>query len=253
MKEDSKTKKATPKKTTKKTSTVKKSTSTKASVKKTTVKKEVAPKKRVISTVSKEALAPVEKEVVKEETTTYNKDLLLRVVLIIAYTLIIVILLIGFIEPYTNNLKVKTDYKPAYLVQQEIIDESHILTLENAKNRLGSLNGDYFVYVGYTKMYNGEVQVLDMGIANLIDKYGLKDKFYYLNIDSIINKKNLIAIVNSYLNYRDVLVNKVPTIIYVNSENIVRPENIITRDDDKLITVGDFQKLLDINQFVVKK
>ena len=102
-------------------------------------------------------------------------------------------------------------------------------------------------------MHNSDVQTLDMGIANLINNYGLKDKFYYINIDSIINKNNKVGIVNNYLGYEDVLITKVPTILYVNSENIIRTENIITRDDDKLITVGDFQKLLDINQFVVKK
>lgn len=250
MKEDKK------KKTSTKKTTVKKNTNAKTSVKKSPVKKNAAPKKKVISKISNDELVKNQEVVIKEDkanNSVYNKDLLLRVILIIAYTLIIVILLIGFIEPYANNIKVKSNYRPAYLVQQEILDDSNILTLDNAKNRLGSLNGDYFVYVGYTKMYNSEVQVLDMGISNLIDRYGLKNKFYYLNIDSIINKKNVVALVNNYLGYRDVLVSKVPTIIYVNSDNIVRTENIITREDDKLITIGDFQKLLDINQFTVKK
>jgi len=244
------------KKTSTKKTTVKKNTNAKTSVKKSPVKKNAAPKKKVISKISNDELVKNQEVVIKEDkanNSVYNKDLLLRVILIIAYTLIIVILLIGFIEPYANNIKVKSNYRPAYLVQQEILDDSNILTLDNAKNRLGSLNGDYFVYVGYTKMYNSEVQVLDMGISNLIDRYGLKNKFYYLNIDSIINKKNVVALVNNYLGYRDVLVSKVPTIIYVNSDNIVRTENIITREDDKLITIGDFQKLLDINQFTVKK
>ena len=33
----------------------------------------------------------------------------------------------------------------------------------------------------------------------------------------------------------------------------IRVENIITRDDNKLITVGDFQRLLDTNGFTPKK
>ena len=55
-----------------------------------------------------------------------------------------------------------------------------------------------------------------------------------------------VKLVNEYLGYSDVLVSKVPTILYVNEDNIIRIENIITRDDDELITSGDFQKLLDI-------
>lgn len=209
--------------------------------KKTTVKKKTPAKKKAAKVVSNDAKT-------KDKT-----EFLLRSVLIVAYALIVVILLIGFLEPYINNMKVESSYKPAYLVQQEILDEEHVLKLDQAWSKLSKLEGDYFVYVGYTKMYNSEVQVLDIGIANLIDKYDLKGKFYYLNIDSILSKKNRVDLVNYYLAYKDVLVTKIPTIIYVNSENIVRPENIITRDDDKLMTVGDFQKLLDINQFVVKK
>ena len=257
MKEEKpKTKKTTTKKTTtKKVSASKKSTGVK---KTTTTKKKAAPKKTtpkkvVTKSVTEEKVIKEEVKVEPKQETKYNTDLLLRVVLTVAYTLITAILIIGFAETYTSNLKVESNYKSAYLVEEEIIDESHILSLNNAKNVLDSLNGDYFVYVGYTKMYNSEVQILDMGIANLINKYDLKDKFYYLNIDSIINKKNKIALVNKYLGYRDVLISKIPTIVYVNSENIVRIENIITREDDKLMTVGDFQKLLDINQFVIKK
>lgn len=258
MKEDKKTKKTTAKKAAtkkvalKKTTVAKKNVNTKTSVKKAPVKKKTtAPKKTVASVEPKTELVEKVEEIKKESER--NNELTLRAVLVVAYTLVILILVIGFIEPQISGLKVSSNYKPAYLVQEEILEDNHVLSLNNAWSTLSKLEGDYFVYVGYTKMYNSDVQVLDMGIANLIDKYGLKDKFYYLNIDSIINKKDKVNLVNYYLGYRDVLVTKVPTIIYVNSENIVRPENIITREDDKLLTIGDFQKLLDINQFVVKK
>ena len=252
MKENKIKKTTTKKSTTKKTSASKKSVGAKKTAVKTTTAKKSTPEKRVISTVSKEEIKKTEVVEPKKETT-YNTDLLLRATIIVAYTLIIVILVIGFAETYTKDLKVESSYKPAYLVKEEILKEDNVLTLENARNRLSLLRGDYFVYVGYTKMYNNDVHTLDMGIANLINKYDLKDKFYYLNIDSILNRKNKVDLVNDYLGYRDVLITKVPTIVYVNSENIIRRENIITRDDDKLITVGDFQKLLDINQFVAKK
>lgn len=255
MKEE-KTKKTTTKKTsTKKVSASKKTTGVKKTTtkKKSVTPKKTAPKKQTNISTAVESVIKEEVKVEPKKEVKRNTDLLLRAILTMSYTLITVILVIGFGETYINNLKVEPAFKPPYLVQQEILNKSNILTLDNAKEVLGSLDGDYFVYVGYTKMYNGEMRILDMGISGLIEKYDLKDKFYYLNIDSIIRKKNKVALVNSYLGYKDVLISKVPTIVYVNSENIVRRENIITREDDKLITVGDFQKLLDINQFVVKK
>ena len=262
MKEDSKVKKITTKKkkttkkpstakkvgTTKKTVATKKSVNTKPSVKNTAAKNKV-----VVESVKADEELKIKDEVKVNVAKENNKDFILRIVLIISYVLITAILLMGFIESYTKDMKVTGNYKPSYLVHEEILNKNNILKLENAKYTLGQLDGDYFVYVGYTKMYNNEVQMLDMGIANLIDKYDLKDKFYYINIDPIINKKNRVDLVNNYLGYHDVLISKVPTILYVNSDNIITIDNIITREDDRLITVGDFQKLLDINQFVVKK
>ena len=269
MKEE-KTKKTTPKKTAakKKSTGVKKTTAKKTTTKKTATKKTTTPKKTTTKKVVKKKATPIkekveikvneelkDKEIVIEEKKEgkNNTDLLLRAILLIAYTLITVILVIGFAETYTKNMKVDSNIKSPYLVEEEIISKDHVLTIENAKSVLSKLDGDYFVYVGYTRMYNSEMQILDMGIAGLINKYDLKDKFYYVSIDSIIEKKNKIELVNNYLGYKDVLISKVPTIAYVNSDNIIRIENIITREDDKLITVGDFQKLLDINQFVIKK
>ena len=252
--------------TAKKTSAAKKVTTAKtASVKKKPSAKKVTNTKTgvnnnsqvkpkvVVENVKASDAIKIKDEVKVINEKNNNKDFLLRIVLIISYALIITILLIGFIESYTKDMRITGDYKPSYLVNEEILSKSNILKLENAKNTLSKLDGDYFVYVGYTKMYNNEVQMLDMGIANLIDKYDLKDKFYYLNIDPILNKKNKVDLVNNYLGYHDVLISKVPTILYVNNDNIITVDNIITREDDKLITVGDFQKLLDINQFVVKK
>ena len=186
MKEKKSVKKKTGTKTTaKKTTSVKKSVSPKTSVKKSPAKKAMTSKKSVVIVTPKEEVKSIEKKESK-----INNDLLLRAVLTVAYTLIVVILVIGFVEPHVNSLKVDSGYKPAYLVEEKVLDEDRILSLDNAWSKLSTLRGDYFVYVGYTKMYNSDVQLLDRGIANLIDKYDLKNKFYYLNIDSIINKEN---------------------------------------------------------------
>ena len=89
---------------------------------------------------------------------------------------------------------------------------------------------------------------MEKDLKKLIKEYKLQDKFYYINIDSIKSSDNKISLVNELLGLYDIKVEKVPTIIYVNKDNKVLRNNIITRKDDSLMEVGDFQKLLDINE-----
>ena len=89
---------------------------------------------------------------------------------------------------------------------------------------------------------------MEKDLKKLIKEYKLQDKFYYINIDSIKSGDNKISLVNELLGLDDIKVEKVPTIIYVNKDNKVLRNNIITRKDDSLMEVGDFQKLLDINE-----
>lgn len=250
------------KKTTKKASNTNKATKN-VTVKKSVTKKSAQnkvssePKKRVKSTVSNQKLN-ISKEtsfdnvVNEEKQDKYNRELLLRMILIIAYTLIIAMLLMGFIESVTKDLKIDT-VNESYFVKTKAVDEKNILNINEAIYDLSKLKGDYFVYVTYTKKDNKELEIFERQLTNLIDKYDLKNNFYYINVDSILNEKNYIDLVNEYLGYNDVLIEKVPTIVYVNKDNIIRVENVLTRRDNQIINIGDFQNLLDINQFVAKK
>ena len=83
-------------------------------------------------------------------------------------------------------------------------------------------------------------------LKSLIKQYKLKDKFYYVNIDSLKDDGTRISAVNELLGFTNVQVTKVPTIIYVTNGEI-KKGNIITRLDDNLFEKGDFQQLLDIN------
>ena len=89
---------------------------------------------------------------------------------------------------------------------------------------------------------------MEKDLKKLIKEYKLQDKFYYINIDSIKSSDNKVSLINELLGLDDIKVEKVPTIIYVNKDNKVLRNNIITRKDDSLMEVGDFQKLLDINE-----
>lgn len=252
--------------------TKKVSTAKKAGVKKTTTKKTSTSKstgtKKVVSSkkistkpVIKKASGVIEKskpeniEISKVEETKdkMDKELLLRMILIIAYTLIIAFLIMGFVESMVKNIRIASIPNSSYIVKEKIVADDHIIDIRNASKSLRNVKGDYFIYLGYTKRNNSEVQLFERELSKILDKYDLKNKFYYVNIDAVIDYDNSLELVNKYLGYTDVLVSKLPTIAYINPDNIIRIENIITRSDNNLITIGDFQNLLDINQFVAKK
>lgn len=144
---------------------------------------------------------------------------------------------------YETNYKFDT----SYLVTTKTIKSDKVLNINNAKDTLIKVDGDYFIYVSYSG--NSSVYDLEVNLKKVINSYNIGDKLYYLDISSIKNDADVVDKVNAYLGYRDAKVSKVPTIIYVNKNNIVKIENIISREDNNLMTVGDFQKLLDINDF----
>ena len=244
--------KATPKKV---VSAPKKSATkvaSKPAVKKAPVKRTVAKTK----VVSKKASIPktVVKPSVKVETKTkvednsLNKDLVMRSILLVSYTLIIVFLVIGFVDSLTTTKeKTRDKVDPAsYVETKGGFDKSNIIDYKDASFKLSALNGNYFIYITYN---DKEVNLFEKELVKLLEEKNIKDKFYYVNIDEIKNEENLIEKVNRIFGFSDALVVKVPTIVYVNSENIVRNDNIITRIDDKLIDINDVKSLLDRNGF----
>ena len=144
------------------------------------------------------------------------------------------------------NYETYGKYENSYLITNKEIPMNHILNINSASETLKSLNGDYYIYISYTN--SKEVYNLEKNLKKLITSYNLKDKFYYLNVNNIYNDPNFKDEINAYLGYRDAKVSSVPTIVYVNKDNVVRIENIITREDNNMMTLGDFQKLLDINE-----
>ncbi|MBR1416243.1 MAG: hypothetical protein IJ572_00295 [Bacilli bacterium] len=253
------TKKVTTKPTTKTVakSSAKKTASVKAPAKKTTSKKVVKKKETIAEpkevTTSRIIESSVAKEIapeVKVEESNTNKDLVLRSIIIMTYTIIIVLLVIGFIDSLINAKPNKVD-TDSYIVSKQVLKESNIIDIRDARTKFSNFNGNYFIYLSYSN--NSLINTFEKELENVIDKYGLKDKFYYVSLDAIKDYDNRLELTNKYLGYTDVLVTKLPTIIYVNNDNIVRRENIITREDNNLITIGDFQNLLDINNFKTKK
>lgn len=135
----------------------------------------------------------------------------------------------------------------SYLVDKKVISKNNVIDIKNAQNFFSRLSGDYFIFITYN--YNKDEYKLEKDIKSLIKSYNLKDKFYYINVDSIYNNPDYLNKINTYLNLRDAKITKLPTIIYVNKNNQVLIENIITRSDNNIMNVGDFQRLLDINNY----
>lgn len=143
------------------------------------------------------------------------------------------------------NYETSNKYQTSYLVDTNTIKRDNVVDYNNAATYFGGLTGDYYIYISYTN--NKNVYNLEKQLRKVIKNYNLEDKFYYINIDSLKNDSNVTDEVNAYLGYRDAKVSQVPTIVYVNKSNVVRIENIIARDDNSMMSLGDFQKLLDIN------
>ena len=95
------------------------------------------------------------------------------------------------------------------------------------------------VVTGQIKKLNSEEQRIEK-CEKRLDKHD--DQFYYLNVTSIKEKENYIEDINKSLAL-DAKIKQVPTIVYIKEGKVV---DIIERNDDNMMNVGDFQKLLDI-------
>ena len=180
----------------------------------------------------------VKRKVMKKYEEDFKK-------LALAITLIITILLIGYFGYSMYNQYTEAKIQRSYLVSKKLVKKDY--NIEEDLTELKNLTGERFIYISYTG--NKDIYNLEKDLKKLIDEYNLKDKFYYVNIDSIKNDDNVISAINNLLGIDEGLVTKVPTIIYVNKNNEILRDNVITRLDDNLMEVGDFQKLLDINGF----
>ena len=86
---------------------------------------------------------------------------------------------------------------------------------------------------------------MEKGLKDLINEYSLNDSMYYLNVTEIKDKEGYLDDINKALNLEDKKVTTTPTIIYYKDGKVV---DIIERNDDNIMNVGDFQKLLDVNK-----
>lgn len=132
----------------------------------------------------------------------------------------------------------------SYLISKKIVT-NEIESLDKISDILSEAPSNYYLYISYTgtkENYN-----LEKSISKIIKEYGLHDSFYYLNINDIKEDKDYIDKVNKALGLEENKLKSIPNIIYYEDGEAV---DIINKDSN-MLTVGDFQKTLDLQK--VKK
>lgn len=160
---------------------------------------------------------------------------------ILAVVIVIVVCLLTWYAFAWYNVLQENKVSTSYLVEEKVIS-NEINDLNAVESTFLEVPDTYFVYVSYTgseSIYNMEKDLKDV-----IKEYNLSDIFYYLNVTSIKDEDNYVDKVNEALGLEDRKISTIPTILYYKDGKLV---DMISREDDNIMNVGDFQKLLDVN------
>lgn len=130
----------------------------------------------------------------------------------------------------------------SYLIKSKITS-NEIKGLEGLDDVLTEAPSTYYLYISYT----GSEKIYDMekDLSKLINQYKIGDEVYFLNITDIKDKEDLIENLNKTLNLENKKIKQVPTIIYYADGKVI---DIVEKENNNIMKVGDFQKLLDRNR-----
>lgn len=161
---------------------------------------------------------------------------------LIAAGLVVVIVLLTWYGFAWYKVAKENKLSTSYLVKEKIITKE-INDLGEAIEVFSEPPSSYFLFISY----NGDEEVYNMEkeLESLITEYHLNDSIYYLNVTNIKDEDNCIAQINTALSLDDIKVTQIPTVVYFNNGKAV---DVITRNDNNIMNIGDFQKLLDKNK-----
>ncbi len=162
---------------------------------------------------------------------------------IIAFGVVIGILLLAWYCFAWYKVYEEDKVATSYLIKNNIIS-NEIKDLNEIVDVFSEAPDEYFVYISYDG--DEEIFAMEKDLAKVIKKYNIIDQFYYLNITSIKDNKDYVDEVNRALGLRDEKIIRVPTIIYYKDGEVVK-DGVLSRNDNKMITAADFQKMLDAN------
>ena len=186
----------------------------------------------------KEIKSKKEKQEVNEavEKQKYSS----RNLLIVACIALALILLGVYIYKW-KEVKNEERLSKSYLLDTGTVS-LEIKNLDEVEQILSESPTEYFVLISYTG--NEDTYKLESGLKNIIDEYKLSDSFYYLNVENLIKEDNYLTRINDAFNTD--FIKRVPIILFYKDGKIV---DITSRADDNCINAGDFQKLLDTNDY----
>ena len=130
----------------------------------------------------------------------------------------------------------------SYLIKEKVVS-NEMQTIEELKDVFSEAPSDYYLYISYTG--SQEVYNMEKELTALINNYKINEEFYYLNVTDIKKENNYIDKINEALDLNEKKVTNVPTIIYFKDGKAV---DIIKKDGNNIMNIGDFQKLLDVNK-----
>ncbi len=161
---------------------------------------------------------------------------------VLAVVIVVVIILITCYSFAWYNVFKENKVSTSYLVKEKIVS-NEIQSLDELDAIFSEVPESYYVYISYTGSEN--IYNMEKDLKDLITEYNLNDSIYYLNVTSFKEEDNYIDKINEAFNLEDKKIDQVPTIIYYKNGKAV---DIIKRNDNNIMSAGDFQKLLDVNK-----
>ena len=161
---------------------------------------------------------------------------------LIAIILVVAVILLTWYGFKWYSLIEGNKVSNSYLLKEKVLT-NEIKNIDEVIDVLSETPNTYFIFISYTG--DEEVYNLEKDLSSTIKEYNLENKIYYLNITDIKDDDNVLDKINSSLGLTDRKVTQIPTIIYYNNGKVV---DIIKRQDNNIMTSGDFKKLLDVYQ-----
>ena len=128
----------------------------------------------------------------------------------------------------------------SYLVTSNTVN-SEIKDITEIVQVLKESPSEYFVYISYTN--DEAVYKLEKKLKNIIDNYGLKDEFYYINITDYQNDENIYFKLNDTFN--TTRIKNTPCILYFKNNEL---EDVII-NSKKVFNSNELVKLLQEQEY----
>lgn len=154
------------------------------------------------------------------------------------YGLLIFVAIILLVWYFISWYQVKQTEKlmTSYLVTSNTVNYE-IKDITEIVQVLRESPSEYFVYISYTN--NEDIYKLEKKLKKVIDNYGLKDEFYYINITDYMQNDSVYTDLNNTFN--TTRIKNAPCILYFKNNEL---EDVII-DKNSVFDINEFTELLN--------